>query len=123
MVVVLALSNLAGLFQMAILGYTMHGLLTKPDWAYSEQPLGQFNAWIESGNSGARISAATDYTRSFVYCGNASYRILFSRFAWLRITLTAETPGSTNQIAKFKHESSYISKTHHTSHLAQTRGL
>lgn len=47
--------------------------LLQAGWAYAERPMGSFNAWSESGTSGAIVKGAKSLDNAFVYCGNSSY--------------------------------------------------
>jgi len=64
--------------QAAIFAYILFSLVNDNQWAYAEQPVGDFNMYVSGGSSASIIGAATDFDKTFKYCGNSSYSYDYS---------------------------------------------
>ena len=84
------------LLQLAIFVYVaLYMYFYEASWAYSEVPMGSFNAW---GSSEADVTAKRNPS-SFTYCGNESYSFVYWEPGWNYGTPPECRPLSANEVA------------------------
>jgi len=67
-------------FQILAIFYIFYSMLSEESWAYSEVPMGEFNAWAEEGSyMNAAKETSTEDMDASRYCGDQAYDYAYTK--------------------------------------------